>query len=430
MGRQKRIQKMGANIDMKKILVKGPALSSSGYGEHARYILRALRSREDLFDIYLINIPWGITSWLWENSEEREWVDSLIAKTVQYSQAGGKFDVSMQVTIPGEWEKLAAYNIGVTAGTESTKISPQWMEKCLLIDKIIVVSEHTKFAFENTVYPAQNNQTGESFMAKVTCPIDVVGYPVKEIEAQDIDLKLKHNFNFLTVGTWIPRKNLENTIKWFVEEFYDQEVGLIVKTSTARNCLPDRRMCEQRLRSLLASYDKSGERKCEVLLLHGDLSEEEMTGLYNHKKVKCLINLAHGEGYGLPIFEAAYNGLPVVAPSWGGQCDFLYMPVKDKKGKVKQTAMFTPVSYDLRPVQQEAVWEPVIIKDSQWCFPKEWDYKRALKSVKKSHRQCVSKAKKLKKYLENNFSQEQMYNKLCESAYGSQEVMEDKVVVL
>ena len=421
---------MGVNRSMKKVIVRGPALSSSGYGEHARYVLRALKSRPDLFDIYLLNVSWGQTSWLWRDSDEREWIDTLIAKTLQYNQSGGQYDISMQVTIPQEWEKLAPYNIGVTAGTESTKISPQWMEKCLQMDKIIVVSEHTKFAFENTAYSATNQQTGQNFMARVECPIDVIGYPVKDIQSESLDLDLKYDFNFLTVGTWIPRKNLENTIKWFVEEFYDQEVGLVIKTSAARNCHPDRMMCTRKLKALLRTYDNAGERKCQISLLHGDMSETEMTGLYNHKKIKCLINLAHGEGYGLPMFEAAYNGLPVIAPGWGGQCDFLYMPVKDKKGKVKSTAMFTPVSYDIKPVQESAIWEPVIIRDSQWCYPKEWDFKRALKSVKKTHKQCVSKAKKLKKYLENNFSQEQMYDKFCESVYGSQTSMQDNVVVL
>jgi glycosyltransferase involved in cell wall biosynthesis len=421
---------MGVDRNMKKVLVRGPALSSSGYGEHTRCVLRSLKSRPDLFDIYLINVPWGLTSWIWEENEEREWIDSIIGKTSNYAQSGGKYDVSLQVTIPGEWEKLAPYNIGVTAGTESTKISTQWLERCMLVDKIIVVSEHAKFAFENTEYSAVNNHTGESFTAKVTCPIDVVGYPVKNIDKEEIDLDLKYDFNFLTVGTWIPRKNLENTIKWFVEEFYDQEVGLIVKTSSAKNCLADRMLCEKRMREMISEYDKDGERKCQVLLLHGDLSEEEMTGLYSHQKVKCLVNLAHGEGFGLPMFEAAYNGLPVIAPSWGGQCDFLYMPVKDKKGKTKKTAMFTPVSYDVKSVQPEAIWEPVIIKDSQWCFPKEWDYKRALKTMKKNHKQCVSKAKKLKKYIEKNFTEEQIQNKLCEAVYSSQVSVEDNVVVL
>ena len=137
---------------------------------------------------------------------------------------------------------------------ETTKISPKWVEKTFMMDKIIVVSEHTKYGFMNTEYPAMNQQTGEQFTAKTNCPVEVVGYPVKEIEAKEVELELENDFNFLAVGTWIPRKNLENTIKWFVEEFHDQEVGLIVKTSLAKNCLRDREVANVRLNQLLNEY--------------------------------------------------------------------------------------------------------------------------------------------------------------------------------
>ena len=65
----------------KKIFVKGPFLSQSGYGEQARFALRALRSREDLFDIFMIPIAWGKTGWIWEDNEFRQWIDSRILET-------------------------------------------------------------------------------------------------------------------------------------------------------------------------------------------------------------------------------------------------------------------------------------------------------------------------------------------------------------
>ena len=135
---------------MKKVLVRGPALSQSGYGEHTRFVLRALRSQPSVFDIYLITTNWGATSWIWENNEERTWMDSLLQKTIEYGQGGGQFDLSIQVTIPNEWEKIAPINIGVTAGIETTKIAPIWIEKSHQMDKIIVVSEHAKYGFDNT----------------------------------------------------------------------------------------------------------------------------------------------------------------------------------------------------------------------------------------------------------------------------------------
>ena len=409
---------------MKKVVVKGPALSQSGYGEHARFVLRSLRSRPDVFDIYLININWGNMSWIWEDDEERRWIDFLLTKTIQHSQQGGQFDISLQVTIPGEWDKLAPINIGVTAGVETTKISPQWLEKCFQVDRVIVVSEYAKEAFMNAEYPATNSETGEQVMAKVECPIDVVGYPVKTIEPAEINLELTTDFNFLTVGTWIPRKNLENTIRWFVEQFYEENVGLIVKTTLARNALFDRRQCEFRLKEFLKEYT---DRKCQVYLLHGDLTNEEVVGLYQHPKVKCLVSLSHGEGFGLPLFEAAYNGLPVATLAYGGQNDFLWMPVKDKKGKIKNKEMFSSVSYGIAPVQPEAVWETVIEKDSQWAFAKEWDYKKVIRTVHKNISGCKGQAKKLQKYLQKEFSEEKQYKKFCDSILGD-EYLDDKEI--
>jgi len=399
---------------MKKVIVKGPALSQSGYGEHTRFVLRSLRSRPDLFDIYFVNINWGQTGWIYEDNEERRWIDFLLGKTMQYAQQGGQFDISLQVTIPNEWTQMAPVNIGVTAGIETTKIAPVWVEKSMPMDKIIVVSEHAKFGFDNTEYPARNEATQEDFLAKVTCPIEVVGYPVKHIEPTEIELDLKHDFNFITVGTWIVRKNLENTIKWFVEEFYEQNVGLIVKTSLAKNCLKDREVVDLRLKELLKEYDG---RKCDVYLLHGDMSEQEMTALYQHPKVKAMVNISHGEGFGLPLFEAAYNALPIMAPNWGGQVDFLHMPVKDKKGKVKNKAMFTEVAYDIKPIQASAHWEGVIQKDSMWCFPKEWNVKKSMRLIYKSYGGSKSQAKKLQKWVVENFEESIQYQKFCDVIY-------------
>jgi hypothetical protein len=80
---------MGVNCDMKKVLLRGPVLSHSGYGEHARFILRSLQRYPEYFDIYIINLNWGQTSWIDQVDEERELIDSIIQKTIQYTQEGG-----------------------------------------------------------------------------------------------------------------------------------------------------------------------------------------------------------------------------------------------------------------------------------------------------------------------------------------------------
>jgi len=401
-----------------KILVRGPALSRSGYGEHTRFILRALRSREEIFDIYLHNLNWGKTGWIWEEDEERKWTDALINKTADHIQNGGQFDISMQVTIPNEWEKLAPINIGVTAGIETSKVAPQWIEKAQNVDHIITISEHSKNTFLNTSYQATNNQTGEVLNNfRCTKPIDVVHYPVRDFEPADLDLDFETDFNFLAVAQVSPRKNMTNTVKWFVEEFFDQPIGLVLKCTQVNNSIIDRMHTRNNLTKLLAEYP---DRKCKIYLLHGSMTDSEMTALYRHPKIKALISLAHGEGFGLPIFEAVYNELPVIAADWSGHIDFLYAPVKDKKtGELKDKAHYAKVKYTLQPIQPEAHWEGVLQKDSMWAYADQGSYKMRLREVSKDYNRFKSQAKKLNKWVRDNFTSEQQYKKVVDIVMGS-----------
>jgi len=412
----------------KKIIVRAPALSLSGYGEHARFALRSLRTAQDKFDIYLNNVPWGQTGWIHGDSEERKWLDGLIVNTFHYINNGGTFDMSLQITIPQEWEKLAPINIGATAGTETTKISPLWIEKSNIMDKIITVSEHTKYAFDTTSYTGQNEQTGQVTQNfRCTTPIEVVNYPVKIFEPAEIDLKLDTNFNFLAVATWSPRKNLENTVKWFIEEFIDNKaVGLVLKVAIRGGSIIDRYYSHERIKNLISQYK---DRKCKIYLLHGDLTDEEMTAVYRNEKIKAMVSLSHGEGFGLPLFEAAYNGLPVIAPNWSGHLDFLYKPTENKKGKIKNKAHFAKIEYDLRKIQPDAVWENVLIPESMWCFPRTFSYKMKLREIKKNYRQFKSTANKLQSWILKEFEQEKQYKKFVDAlGYEEIEIPEIKVI--
>ena len=401
---------------MKKIIVRGPALSRSGYGEHTRFLLRALRSAVDLFDIHLLNVNWGQTGWVWEDNEERRWIDQTILKTQQYIDSGGRFDISAQVTIPNEWEKMADINIGITAGIETSKVAPQWIEKSMVVDKIITISEHSKQVYENSSYQAHNKQTGETFEDfRCTTPIEIVHYPIRDYEPAQLDLNLDYDFNFLSVAQISPRKNLNNTIKWFVEEFKDEEVGLVVKCNIKCDSIEDRLETEKAMKQLLVE-DK--DRKCKVYLLHGTMTNEEMTAVYQHPKIKSLVSLSHGEGFGLPIFEAAYNELPVIAPDWSGHVDFLYVPIKDKKTKKeKNKAHFAKVKYTLQPIQREAVWDGVLQRDSLWCYAEEGSYKKRLREVYKDYQRFKGQAKKLNTWVRKNFSAEQQYKKFVDAIY-------------
>ena len=129
----------------KKIFVRGPVLSQSGYGEQARFALRCLKSKEDLFDIYINPIPWGQTGWIWEDNDFRKWMDERIALTADLVQKKQmQPDMSLQITIPNEFQKLAPLNYGYTAGIETTNVAPNWLVKANEMDGMIVISEFAK----------------------------------------------------------------------------------------------------------------------------------------------------------------------------------------------------------------------------------------------------------------------------------------------
>ena len=420
----------------KKVLIRGPVLSRSGYGEQSRFALRALRKHEDKFDLYLINTQWGGTGWLADDNEERKYIDFLLQKTYHFTQHKGQLDASLQVTIPNEWEKIAPYNVGYTAGIETTKVAPAWIEKSQEMDKIIVTSNHAKQSLVNTTYDIKNQQTSEIVgKAKVTTPVEPVGYPVKLTKKKSVKLDLETDFNFLAVSQWGPRKNIGSTVEWFVQNFKDNpNVGLVLKGFLKNNCTMDKLHSESALRASIPA-----DAKCKVYLLHGEMTDEEMIGLYSHPKVKCLISLTHGEGWGLPLFEASYTGLPILTTNWSGQTDFLNAPVKvRKKGKKNkyETIMkphFAEVDYTLAQIQKEAVWDGVLQADSMWCYAEEESYKRALNSVYKDYDKYKDLAKKLKAHVRKQFEQEKQLDKFARefmpSAFENKSEEEQRLVV-
>jgi glycosyltransferase involved in cell wall biosynthesis len=374
---------------MKNVHVRGPLLSKSGYGTHARQIAKWLDSRGTVFAAEVT--PWGITPWYLDSGAE----NGLIGKVMSYS--GTRFpqtDVSIQIQLPHEWTPgLAKFNVGVTAGVETDKVSSIWVDSVMKMDKVIVPSKFSKEGFVKAGVPSEK--------------IDVVPESFNEWlergkSPRDIDLTgISTKFNFLTFGQMTgnnpetDRKNLLYTVKWFCEEFKgNKDVGLIVKSNLGTNCIYHKIQLKQMFEALLREV-RQGEFP-SVYLLNGEIDQEECATLYRHPKVNCMLSFTRGEGYGLPLVDAAAAGLPVIATEWSGHLDFLNL------GK------FSRVPYDLVEVSEKLHDEKIFVKGARWAMPREADAKKKMRKMVESHHTPREWASELSTKVQDNLNQKRV----------------------
>lgn len=420
-------------MNMKKVLIEAPILTQSGYGEHSRLVFESIKSQPGL-EFHIHPLKWGATSWKSDLDPAIEAGIKRFHENLAHCNANNvqpEYDAQIHVGIPSEFEKKAKYSVMVTAGIETDRVSWSWILKTHQgIDKVIVPSHHSRNTYGGTTYEVMNQQNNTRSEIGCNCPIDVVPYPVKNIEPKDVDLNLETDFNFLNIGLLGPRKNIEQCVLWFLKEFKnDSNVGLILKTGMSKGTQLDR---QNTLNAIKKIVDAEPNRKCKIYLLHGNMSEEEIHSLYVHPKIKAIITTTHGEGYGLPLFEAAYSGLPVVATDWSAHLDFLEGKVKNKKtGKEKSKKLFARVEYKLKEIDQSAVWNDILVEGSKWAYPEEISFRKQISKVKSNYGMYKSWAKTLKEQVVESHE----YGKVLEQmrtaigiespAENNQEVMEE-----
>jgi hypothetical protein len=318
---------------MKPTLVfQGPIFTRSGYGDHCRDLMKSLR-KMDKYDIKIIPLRWGNTpqNQVDGESEFGRWMLERVITAIEQ-----KPDVFMQVSVANEFEPKGHYNIGVTAGVETTIAPKDFIDGSNKMDLIIVPSNFTKQNLGGTVYQQKDQATGQIVgEIKVGKPIEVLLEGVDtEIfskgSGKDVLENVKEDFNFLIVGHWLKgslgqdRKDIGMAIKTFATVFQylpaDKRPGLIVKTSHAGFSVIDREATREKIEGVLKSF---GDKAPSVYLLHGDMEEGDMSNLYHHPKVKAMISFAKGEGYGRPMAEFTLTGKPIIASGWSGHMDFL-----------------------------------------------------------------------------------------------------------
>ena len=139
------------------VVISCPIDTYSGYGSRARDFVKAtVEAKKDEWDVWVMPQRWGETPWGYIQDHKEEW-GWLEAKMLPFQQPlTQKPDVWMQITIPNEFQPVGSYNIGVTAGIETTLCHPSWIDGINRMDLTLVSSEHAKRVFEVTQAEEKN----------------------------------------------------------------------------------------------------------------------------------------------------------------------------------------------------------------------------------------------------------------------------------
>jgi glycosyltransferase involved in cell wall biosynthesis len=356
----------------------------------------------DIFEISVDSCMWGVTPMtaLDESNEFHNWIKE---KTV--TSFNGIPDIYVSVTISNEFQRIGRFNIGVTAGIETTVAGKDLVDGCNNMDLVIVPSTFTRDVYFQTVYNETEKDTGRLLKQhKLSKPIEVLFEGAdtsiyNDVTDESFNLDIQEDFAFLFVGHWLKgdigqdRKDVGMLIKVFAETFKDVDVkpALVLKTSAGSFSVKDR----EAIRKKILDITKNGVNLPSIYLLYGDLSDKEMNSLYNHPKIKSMISLTKGEGFGRPLLEFSMTGKPIIASNWSGHKDFLPL---DKSVLLGGT---------LTEVHDSAV-DKFILKNSKWFTANYGEAGAVMKLMIENYDNFKEKSEELKETNKMTYSLDNM----------------------
>jgi len=392
------------------LIFQAPVATRSGYGDHSRDILKSLFEL-DKYDIKVVPTRWGNTPQDQINPQTEFGKKILESLTTQVTRQP---DIFIQVSVANEFRRVGKYNIGITAGVETTTAPQEFIQGGNQMDLIITPSEFTKETLVKTIFTQMNKNTNQKVgELKLERPVEVLFEGVDTTifngkSSKSILDSVDTDFNFLFVGHWLAgdlghdRKDVGMMIQTFCTVFKDipkkQQPGLIIKTSQAGFSVMERESISRKVKDLTHQF---GDKCPPIHLVFGDLSESELNDLYNDDKVKAKIMFTKGEGYGRPLAEFATTGKPIIVSNWSGYKDFL----------PEENTVY--LEGELKEVHQSAQ-NKFLLKESKWFYV---DYSKAagqIFDVYKNYDKHTKKSAGLKTNINNNFTLDKMTVKLGE----------------
>lgn len=388
------------------LVVSCPIDTYSGYGARSRDFVQSIID-SDKYDVKILSQRWGNTRFGYLKDHSNTELGSRIIPRLTTQP-----DVWIQITVPNEFQKVGKYNIGVTAGMETTLCDPSWVQGCNKMDLVIVSSQHAKKTFETSKFDVQDDTTKQiTGTVELTTKVEVLfegadinkytplAFPTK-IDLDGID----EQFCFLVVGHWLPgeigedRKNIGYTIKSFLETFKNKpankQPALLLKIQAGSGTsIMDREAVLDKIDRIRKTVKG---KLPNIYVLHGDMTDAEMNELYNHGRVKAMVSLTKGEGFGRPLLEFSLVNKPIIAPYWSGHIDFL------------SSEYVKFVGGTLTNVHPSAVIDKMILKESQWFTPNAMEVGKAFEDVYKNYDKHKELAKRQGYRSRTEFSYDKM----------------------
>ena len=397
-------------------IISSPFDVYSGYSARSRDLIKAIIELNK-YDVKLLPQRWGDCAWgFCKDNPEWSFLYDYVLTTPQLPKQP---EIWMQITVPNEFAPVGKYNIGVTAGIESNICAADLIEGANRMNLTLISSEHSKQVFQNSKFEKRNKQTNQvEGIIELNKPIEVL------FEGANLDIYLpqepaikgasvlsdtisdiKEDFAYLFVGHWMngdlgeDRKNVSLLIKSFFETFKNKskQPALILKTSGAVSSYVDREIILNKIQQIKNTVDSKN--LPNVYLLHGEFTDTEINEIYNHPKVKAMVSLTKGEGFGRPLLEFSLVKKPIIVSNWSGHMDFL------------NPEFVVAINGELKNVHPSAA-NQFLIPESQWFSPYYNEVGNALKDVFENYKNYTEGAKRQAYRSKNEFSWDKMKDKV------------------
>tara|TARA_R110000796_G_scaffold12809_1_gene41915 strand:+ start:12786 stop:14048 length:1263 start_codon:yes stop_codon:yes gene_type:complete len=380
-------------------VISSPFDTYSGYGARSRDVIKAI-VETDKYDVKLLSQRWGNTPFgFCKDNSEWSFLSELITPMPLTEQP----EIWAQISVPNEFQPVGKYNIGITAGIETTLAPGEWIDGCNKMNLILTSSEHSKSVFMSSEFEKRNAEKELLGKTKLETPIEVLFEGANtDVYKQtktpcSIDVDIKESFAYLFVGHWMEgnlgedRKNTGLLVKAFLETFKNKKKkpALIMKTSHVGASHMDRDSILNKIKLIKETVNSND--LPNIYLLHGDFSDDEMNEIYNHSKIKSMISLTKGEGFGRPLLEFSLSKKPIIVTGWSGHMDFLKPEYNIIIG-----GKLTNV--------HESVKNPFLLKEAQWFSPNHSEIGTSLTEVFTNYKKYQPLGKRQGYYSKENFS--------------------------